>query len=217
MKTFDHWKSEELELQLGLNRIKKHPVLQNWLASSYHATEVELISVERLRLHLENNVEYWNEDELKFFFISPLLNIVDFVTEHYKPFTQRNLSAKVMGLSGKEIELKGRVEFIVAQGKQDPRHPYFFVHEYKQEARRDNDPLGQLLAAMVAAQHKNKDENMESIFGCYVTGRFWFFVVLIGNDYSVSPAYDATKIEDIAAIFAYIQAAKGFIDSHFKK
>ncbi len=225
MKTFEHWKSEELELQIGIKRIKRHPALMQWLAATYEATENESYSVERLRIHLEDNAEYWNEDELKFFFISPLLNIVDFVTEHYKPFTQRNFGGKVKDIHGQEIELKGRVEFIVATGKQDPREPYFFVHEYKQEAppfippnwgdKGGNDPLGQVLSAMVAAQQNNEGMGVETIYGCYVIGRFWFLVILIGKEYGVSSAFDATKQADISQVFACIQAAKTEINRYF--
>ncbi|EDN70114.1 hypothetical protein BGP_2120 [Beggiatoa sp. PS] len=60
------------------------------------------------------------------------------------------------------------------------------------------DPLGQLLIAMVAAQKLNND--LKPIYGCYVMGRLWFFVVLEGLDYSTSLAYDATK-NDIKEIF----------------
>ena len=50
------------------------------------------------------------------------------------------------------------------KGKVLPKIPYFCLHEYKQENRRDNDSLGQLLIGMVAAQAKNADDL--PIYGC---------------------------------------------------
>jgi hypothetical protein len=47
------------------------------------------------------------------------------------------------------------IEFLVASGTQSPKEPFFFIHEYKKQLDTSNDPLGQLLAAMVAAQKLN--------------------------------------------------------------
>lgn len=47
--------------------------------------------------------------------------------------------------------------------------PHFFLPEYKPEKNRDNDPLGQLLIAMVAAREANKDDN--PMYGIYINGR----------------------------------------------
>ena len=46
------------------------------------------------------------------------------------------------------------------------------------------------------------------IHGCYVVGRFWFFVILDENKYSVSLAYDATKIDELKEIFAILTELK---------
>ena len=156
-KNFETWTYEEVEDTFSLVKVNQFDLFEQWLAASHEPDHVRTVLLDEIRKDLIEYANSWNEDELKMCFISPLIALVHYSNSQYKIFTQRNLSAKVMGLKGKEIELKGRVEFIVAQGKQDPRHPYFFVHEYKQEARRDNDPLGQLLGAMIAAQHKNKD------------------------------------------------------------
>jgi hypothetical protein len=98
---------------------------------------------------------------------------------------------------------------MVAQGKQIPRHPFFFLHEYKSEKASGNDPLGQLLIAMVYAQKENADNR--PLYGVYVLGRFWFFVLLEDKIYSVSPAFDATKTEDLATILANMEKVKAGI------
>jgi hypothetical protein len=92
--------------------------------------------------------------------------------------------------------------------------PYFCLHEYKQENRRDNDPLGQLLIGMVAAHAKDSSEL--PFYGCYVSGRNWFFVLLDDDKYCVSDAYVATS-EDISKVFAIMKKCKLLVDAYAQK
>ena len=55
------------------------------------------------------------------------------------------------------------------------------------------DPIGQNLAAMLVGQHENTDD--EPVYGCYVVGRNWFFMVLQEKQYSISKAYSADDDE----------------------
>ena len=86
-----------------------------------------------------------------------------------------------------------------------PEKPYFFLHEYKQEKKGSNDPLGQLLVEMLAAKTLNAD-NLP-MYGCYVIGRFWFFVILLENKYAVSNAYNGSD-NNIFKIFSILRAMK---------
>ncbi|MCI5144338.1 MAG: hypothetical protein D3923_02145 [Candidatus Electrothrix sp. AR3] len=61
---------------------------------------------------------------------------------------------------------------------------------------------------MVAAQKLNNDD--QPVYGCYVMGRLWFFVLLDGQDYAASLAYDATK-DDLNEIFSLLKKTKGII------
>jgi hypothetical protein len=76
----------------------------------------------------------------------------------------------------------------------------------------DSDPLGQLLVAMVVAQLHN--DNDMPIYGCYVVGRLWFFVMLQNKEYSVSLAYDATKTDELNEIFAILSEVKFVINRY---
>jgi hypothetical protein len=58
----------------------------------------------------------------------------------YNIFTQRTITGVVTDTAGNPTELSGRVELIVAQGKQKPRHPFFFVNEYKPQIKGKNAP-----------------------------------------------------------------------------
>ena len=88
------------------------------------------------------------------------------------------------------------------------------MHEYKPEKRRDNDPLGQLLIAMVAAQKVNQDN--QPIYGIYVNGRNWFIVLLEGSEYAVSNPYVITT-DDIFSLFALLLYFKGLMDKLYSQ
>ena len=208
VKSFERWEFEELQITFGLKRLKSMPILEQWLANETEFTAVEKQELERLRNKLQDNAEVWNEDELKFFFLSHLIDLVGYESAHYKAFTQRKLSATIGN-----IELTGVVDYMIATGIQNPRQPFFFIHEYKQERKREADPLGQVLSEMLAAQAKN--EYRYPIFGSYVVGRFWFFVVLAENQYSVSLAYDSTQ-DDIFKIVSILRKVKDYIEEYLK-
>ena len=189
-KTFEKWKIDELHQLFGLNRIfQQFEPLADWLDTKPNTlSETDRKALEKIRVELSENAENWNEDELKFLFISHLISISDLRTGLVKIFTQRPLTALING-----IKLTGIVDFVMATGIAEPQEPYFFLHEYKQERKGSNDPLAQLLAEMLVAQHLNHEPR--PIYGCYVMGRFWFFVVLAGTQYAVSDAFTATSTD----------------------
>jgi len=207
MRSFDTWNYEQVEDAFGISRVKTHPHFTDWLlATDCEPNNVEKETLDDFRNLLFDEVQNWNEDELKLFFIGPLLALIHFKTANFKPFTQRTLTIET-----ETVSASGKVDFLLAKGKVIPKIPYFCLHEYKQENRRDNDPLGQLLIGMVAAHSKNPAEL--PIYGCYVSGRNWFFVVLKNSHYCLSDAYVATS-EDIYTIFAILKKCKLLVDLH---
>lgn len=106
-----------------------------------------------------------------------------------------------------DIVIGGWVDYMLATGRQKPIEPYFFLHEYKQELKGNSDPKGQLLAELLVSYHLNKHKEM--LYGCYVVGRNWFFVVFDGENYAVSDAFVATQ--DIYQIIAILKKVKDFI------
>jgi hypothetical protein len=206
-KIFQDWTYEDVEDTFGIRLLKKDPLAQEWLSAKYDFSDADLKDLEKLANLLLNRINSWNEDELKFFFIGPLVSMVDYEFDRYKAFTQRPLAA-IFEKEG--YEATGRVEVMLAKGKLNPKQPYFFIHEYKPEKNRDNDPLGQVLIAMVVAQHYN--EQKIPVYGCYVNGRNWFFIVLHDNSYSVSRAYDATDMIDLTQILSCLIDIKRIIE-----
>ncbi len=210
-KSFETWEYEEIETIFGLKRVFELSSLTNWLNSSKKdIDETMKLFLEGIQKRLIVNADAWNEDEFKMFFIAPLLSQMPLEVDDFKPFTQRTISAKFPEL---DLEVSGKVEFVIARGKQRPKQPYFFLHEYKQERRRENDPLGQLLISMVAARQNN--EKKTPLFGCFVVGRDWFFVVLDEQTYAVSLACDATKNHELYQIVAMLSAMPDIIRRYF--
>jgi len=206
MPTFGSYNYEQVEDTFGIEKVNNLPLLEEWLSATLEIDEMHRFMLNRLKTHLLEQVLNWNEDEVKMFFIGPLIELARVETKDFKPFTQRFLAATLNG-----IEVNGRVDFMIAKGKRTAKPPYFCIHEYKQETDSDGDPLGQVLIAMLAAQALN--EQKIPILGAYILGRNWFFVVLTDKTYAMSDAYVATS-EDIFQIFAILQKSKEIIQRY---
>ena len=195
-KAFRDWKFEEVQRTFGLNRVFEHyPLLDTLLQAQHLPSERDQYTLRELRQELLYTIDTLNEEELKVYFIGPLLRLIPFRAQGRRPFLDRAMSFPY----GDGLEASGKVDWMLAEGIQDPREPYFFLHEYKREVEATGDPLGQLLIAMVGAQRQNSE--VSPLYGCYVLGRNWFFVVLEDNQYAVSSAFDATQ-EDIFSIYS---------------
>jgi hypothetical protein len=118
-------------------------------------------------------------------------------------FLERPLS----GIIG-DYELSGVVDGMIATGIRNPHTPYFCFHEYKRSIENQGSPDGQVLAAMLVAREKN--QNQLPIYGLFVVGIVWNFVVLKGNDYCISRAYLADN-HDVFTIFRMMKALKQII------
>jgi hypothetical protein len=205
MKSFSQWTKQDVEEEFHLTSTRENATLQVWLAGVQEVSQDEAIRLRQLSEKLRLHVHDWNEEELKVYFIAFILDFVNFYQPSYRPFLERELSVNYA--EGKKIW--GVVDFLVASGTQFPKEPVFFLHEYKKQLDTSNDPLGQLLAEMVAAQTLNSRPH--PIYGAYVIGRHWYFVVLEGQSYAESLAYDATK-EDILQIVSILRHTQLLID-----
>ena len=166
-------------------------------------SDTEKQQLQLLQEKLLDNVWDWNEEELKVYFIIPLLELIRFEETDCKPFLSRELTMNVEGDT-----VSGIVDFMVAFGRRSPKRPYFFIHEYKKEHDSSNDPLGQLMIEMVTAQHLNADNH--PVYGAYVMGRYWHFVVLHEQSYAVHTGLNAAD-EEILHIFGVLQNSKKII------
>ncbi len=202
-KSFEKWDIDDVERTFGIRAKATLPLLEEWCSARHEIRPEEEYTITILREDLQLNVDLWNEDELKFKFIAPLISLIRYNTERFRAFTQRTLSATLNG-----VKINGRVDFVIATGKANPLQPFFFLHEYKKARGSDNDPLAQLLVEMLAARELNAIKY--PLYGCYVVGRAWYFVVLEGDFYAETAPYLATG-DGLLAIFSILREAKFII------
>ena len=175
---------------------------------SVELNEEETIITKAFQKRLIENIEDWNEQELSLGFIGPVINIINFKVRYKLGFfAQRNLTGVIDG-----YEMIGKPDGMIASGSSEPRRPYFNFHEYKKDVNSSGDPAAQNLAAMLVGQSLNDTDDI--IYGCYVVGRNWYFMVLKGKEFAISQDYSATHDDDITSIVRALKALRFIL---FKK
>ncbi len=197
----------KMEKLFGLIALEQTPSLSDWIAADIVLTDFDRENIRRLCHTLQKNVAHWNETDLSLHFIGPMFSLVDF-TERYRfnLFAKRSIFATI-----NNIELGGRTDEIIATGYREPEMPFFAFNEYKKETNPDGDPAGQVLAAMLVGQHQNEQkEVILPIYGCYIIGRNWFFIVLEDKQYTISKPFVSTDKEDAAQILRILYQLKQY-------
>ncbi len=204
-------------------QLKDEDYLTEWLKRSKTQviTEDEQKLINRLHRKLNLFVRSWNEQELKERFISHIIELVDF---DLYDLEVTSFSERPMQVIYNKSVVQGKVEWMVANGLFEPEQSFFFIHEYKKEQDSSNDPVGQLLATLFAAQVLNSQTPKPTLFnpspssfkdvplyGIYIIGRMWFFVRLKEDKYYISDAYIATEMEDLQTIVKMLKAQKEMI------
>lgn len=195
-----------LDKLFGLRQVFVSPILDQWLQRENILSDYEQMTLNELRSLLNLNAPGWNEQELALHFIGPLLSLVRF-TEPYRfnLFAERKISAIIPGHE-REIELSGEPDGIIATGFREPEIPMFAFTEYKRQLDPEGDPAGQTLAAMLVAQRLNPKPH--PIYGCYVIGRDWFFMVLHENHYAISTGHNALQAPELEGILQALKTLK---------
>lgn len=206
MPSFKEWTLSKLDRTFALEQVPSHPILDAWLnAKAIAVSAFEQQVLLTMREHLQRNVYDWNETELAYNFIGPLIMLVNYTTKHSNFFAERAFGGVVDG-----IAMEGKPDGMIASGVREPETPYFCFQEYKKEKDPEGDPAGQALAAMLVAQECS--EHQRPLYGCYVVGRDWFFMVLQDREYCISEGYMATR-DDIFDIFRVLKSLKHIIQS----
>ncbi len=221
-KSFKHWTIEDITWKLGIHQTFQCIILKKWLEVEHPLSNYETLTLERLQSKAAKDIHFWNEAELRAKMIDPLTELVNYETDNFyvAAFSERNLETTYQ-----KITLKGKVDWMVATGKSQPSQPFFFIHEYKKEKGTSDDPLAQLLAAMLAAKSLHQippNPNLFNpqpihfykdmpIYGCYIIGRNWFFVTLEDRYFCVSEAYDSTKMTSLKLIVNALKTQKMWI------
>lgn len=172
-------------------------------------TDEHLLDSCRKRLLQEG--DFWNEEELKMQFLALLFHVTQINEPHkIKTFYERPLSAVMQGARWSVV-----CDMLLAKplGIGTPQVPYFFLQEFK-KAQNAPNAEGQMLTAMLIAQHKNI--NNKPIYCCYIQGKAWTFASLHQRHYCLSRLYDATQTDDLATIVRMLLGLKQLIlDTYF--
>ena len=189
---------------LKLEFIFSREIFNEWFNYKYEISDYELKFLTTLVETHKYHLQHYNEKQLQAHFISPLLSLVNFSTDKFRAWYERELYGIV-----NNYELKGISDFMVATGTFEPEKPYFFIQKFKKHLIKSN-PLEQVLAEMAVAMEINKTNILQ---GVYNFGQFWEFVILEKTkqnkfQYYESDTFDSSKINELKQIFINLQAVK---------
>lgn len=204
--TFKEWNLSALEKAFGIRQVWQSDLLDAWQNISCEISEIDKNSLLKLQNVLIRGGQYWNDAELKSKFISPLIMLAEIDDMQIGYFLERPLSATVG-----DYQLSGIVDGMIATGFREPDIPLFCMHEYKRSLENQGAPDAQVLAAMLVAREMNPQPH--PIYGLYVIGFHWHFMVLDGNHYCISKTYNADD-EEIFILFKMLKNLKTIITAH---
>lgn len=194
---FRDWTLDKIDEAFGLRQVYEMDTLNQLITPAYAVNDFEKQYIGTLQEHFKYGGDDWNEVELENKFISPLIVLACKPNEKYAYFLERDLAVKIG-----EYELSGRVDGLIATGFRNPKKPFFCLNEYKKGTDPNGDPKGQALIAMLVAQELNN--NQLPIYGCYVIGRDWYFMVLEDKKYSISRDYSCVT-EEVFEIYKILK------------
>ena len=189
----------------GLKRVfGPFQLLDEWLIVVNDLTPKDFEELEYRRWQLLKKVSSWNEETLKMKFIAFILDMVRYDSDEIEGTFDAELKGVVQGTKLSVIAdyALSKVTFDLIE------QPYFYFHEYKPR-KKAKDPIAQLLLAMLIAQTKNLEQR--PLYGCAVIGENWYFIVLEGNEYSVSNAFVSTNSDDLQLILLILRKFKSIL------
>ncbi len=201
---FQTAKFDDLVQVVDLNSGKKTDIFDEWFNFDYALSEEESnFFISLIEKHRDFVMSYAEED-LKMYFISNILNKVDFLMKNKRGFFDKPLKAVI-----NDVEFGGKTDFMVASGIHEPQKPYFFIQEFKQ-TKHSVDAHHQLLAEMLVALALNKSN---LIRGAFIVGRNWNFMILEKNidnsyEYFISDSFDSLNFNGLKQIYICLQAVK---------
>lgn len=202
-KSFKECTLRYLDKVFALEQVRTLPALEQWMSAPADISDIERHQLAHMRNVLEFNVHDWNEHELDSRFIGPIFTLVDYSSTKFNHFAQRDIEGCVAG-----IRLFGKPDGIIATGRREPEKPFFAFQEYKRKLDPHGDPAGQALAAMLVGQ--SLDTNAKPLYGCYVIGQDWQFMVLEEKQYAISQDFSAIT-DEIFDIFRILKTLKQMV------
>jgi hypothetical protein len=206
---FRDWTLDKIDDAFNTKQVWQMNALDELLAFEYTPNEMELWFLKELQSVYQLGGDDWNEVELENKFISPLIVLTKLNDERYSYFLERELQVVI-----DNYDLSGKVDGMIATGYRNPKSPFFCLKEYKRQTDPNGDPRGQAMIAMLAAQALNNNDN--PVYGCYVIGRSWNFMVLVGKEYAISNVYTCTT-DELLDIFRILKGLKSIIEKKLSK
>ncbi|MCB1190886.1 MAG: hypothetical protein H7A23_04190 [Leptospiraceae bacterium] len=203
------WSEAELIDTFALTKTKfDSPLLKEWLETTTTLDEFENKVFSNILAEVRVNIEAWNEEDLKMNFIAFVISLANLkTTDRVRTYYEKTIEAEVSG-----YYLKIKCDFMVAKGILDMvKVPYFHFQEYKRDKDPYGDPMAQLIEAFLIAWERNK--NGKPLYGCYVVGRFWYFVTFEDKKYCASQAFDSTDKKDLLQIIAILRKFKEILET----
>jgi hypothetical protein len=202
-----NWTAGLVVKTFGLTRVNEgFPLLEDWFDVINDLTEADRQQLELRRKKLMPKVNAWNEETLKMKFIAFILDMVDYDVAPYEGLFETEISAVVQ-----TRPLKVITDFTVARVTEDLiEQPYFYFHEYKQR-KRSKDPTAQVMLAMLIAQELN--QNGKPIYGCYVIGEIWYFMIMEGTLFSIHNGLNAANTDDLQLILLILRKFKKILNT----
>jgi hypothetical protein len=184
-------------------------IFDNWFNNDICLTEEIVNYLQQLIEQNGNLIEDYTEEDLKIYYITPLLNKINFLL---KDKGIRGFYELPMTYKTSQFILNGTCNFVVSKGLVESKKPYFFIQEFKRHEEYGN-PRPQLLAELITAVELN---DWKFIKGAYITGGHWHFAILEKLErhkyqYFISQNFDSTKIEDLKAIYKNLLFVKNEI------
>lgn len=208
--TFKQCTISLLEKNFGIEQTLHSDTLNYWFNYQIAITESEKENLLEQQEVLVFNILGWNEQELALNFIGPVVAMLRFKSKKFNLFAERVIEATLKAVDGSDLMLNGKPDGIIASGFREPEMPFFSFHEHKQEIDSSGDPAGQVLAAMLVGQAQNQNPELP-MYGCYIIGQNWYFLVLEGKNYTIASPFSATNNE-LFDIFRILKALKAIIE-----
>lgn len=182
--------------------------MQTWLTCETNLNAGEQYLFDLIFADACQNIDGWHEEDLKMKFICFVLRLGNLVDNaQFHTYFERTIETTVDGYF-----LKVKTDFMLAKGILDmPQIPYFHFQEYKRQTDPNGNPVAQVLEAMLIAQEIN--ENQQPIYGAYVIGKFWNFMMLDGKTYSISKTFDCTEHNELMQIIATLRNFKLMLEN----
>jgi len=211
--SFSKMRDSELTQLFDIEQKINKNIFNSWFDNDISVTKdtynflVELLEEEK------EYISFYDEEDLKMRFLSPILLKVNFKNTDFRDFYDEKLVYKT-----EEFILKGEVDFTISTSLRVAKKPYFFIQEFKRVEDYSN-PRPQLLAELIAGVELN---SWDSIKGAYIVGAIWNFVILQRvkkhtYNYYISQNFDSTKIDDLTDIYKNLLFVKNEIIEMVKK